>query len=272
MIVLIVIIFMDSSCAVFSFVPNDNLPDIQKRIPIESVGWLGADVATSIKIGEEEEQGVYLWLWGDTLVGKSFSKNNTLFRDFTTMPRNTLGILNMNDTSNMVHYLATEGSNQTGGFFNSTRRGEWLWPMTGFTNGRTLYILAGAFANTGKKGPFSFAQTQNTLISVDLSVSGLNPSLWKPRITDLPFFNANLSWSVGAAVSDGYAYLMGTLKREKRIAGVLMRIPTDKLPVFEENAEFLVEGGSWSSRFDISKLSDVFPEIPPETSLQWHQV
>jgi hypothetical protein len=71
------------------------------------VGWMGADVATSIALTHPITNNTsFVWLFGDTLVG-TVSGNGT--RSPQTMPRNSIGIMKptngkMNDLQYFIRY------------------------------------------------------------------------------------------------------------------------------------------------------------------------
>jgi acyl-CoA synthetase (AMP-forming)/AMP-acid ligase II len=111
----------------FSFSTNDNQPQLQSRIPIEANGWLGADGAISFPL---PRHGKFLWLFGDSLIGRSFTlPNGTIYRTVDVhkhMPRNSVGVFDVDGNNVMKHYWHTEGESEHGGFWNATNSSHWL--------------------------------------------------------------------------------------------------------------------------------------------------
>ena len=82
-------------------------PILQSLFNLSSYGWLGADSDTSIHISNND----YLWLFGDTFIGKLNTTNQQRMSNNITMIHSTIGIYNnqtqaikfywkQNDTSN----------------------------------------------------------------------------------------------------------------------------------------------------------------------------
>lgn len=113
---------------------------------------MGADVATSIHLRDHS----YLWLWGDTLVGRLSGTG----RDVQEFPRNSISILNLDDPAGQTFCtcLATDlphhhsldtitvyKSGNNAGFFSTGNPDTWLWPMHGVVSQNTAYLNAPIF-------------------------------------------------------------------------------------------------------------------------------
>jgi hypothetical protein len=183
-------------------------------------GWLGSDVGTSILVAKGAGAAIAVqfflllrtpslavWLFGDTLVGNMYKGASGWMRNFTSMPRNSVGVWTTNMAS-VAHYWRPEGANQTGGFFNSPLQseGNFLWVMCGAAAEQTLYLFAAEVRNT--KTGLHFAIASTTLVVVEHAAR--EPLLWKPKYIPLRFTNAQLQFASAATISNGYLHVLGS--------------------------------------------------------------
>jgi Domain of unknown function (DUF4185) len=149
---------------VSSAVPDDTL---QEFFQARETGWLGADVATSIPL----ENGRYLWLFGDTLLGNSTPAGDR--RLDGRMPRNSVALAELKKehgtlgNATLAHPLRfswsfSERYPDHGGFFTPTNTSEWLWATQAVplrTSGDVIVLAMVVFStppqqeNPRKPGP-----------------------------------------------------------------------------------------------------------------------
>ena len=122
--------------------------------------WLGADVATSIPIYDNNNKiQHYVWLFGDTLFG-SFS-SITGKREVSSMPRNSIGIMKPNDQSKQIisdikFYINLNVSHPKSihtGLFSPKNGSNWLWPVSGVFYDQKLYLFAWEVFNIASGSP-----------------------------------------------------------------------------------------------------------------------
>jgi len=257
-----------SWCFQFSSVADS---DIQKYFTEQQTGWIGADIATSIPL----DNGVSVFLWGDTLVGKMVNNQ----RDFNAMPRNSLATVKVTngEASLPNYYIKRDPANSNSGFFTPPMKTDWFWPTAGIAIAGKLYIIAyDTFQNSS--GNFGFATRWTTVITVQNPQD--DPNDWKYTQTPLSDTDNILSWSIGAFTKyplDNYLYLLGSHNNKTDNSAVLSRISLSNLIqnnwsqlefwAFESASStqpsYIVGNHYW-------KLAPLFSPSIPETSMQYH--
>ena len=112
------------------------LPELDALFAPQATGYLGADCAMSIGLGDDR----VLWLFGDTLIGTLKDGR----RHPSGMPRNSIAIQR---TGAPPHFVGTFRWSETDGKPDSFWRlpevhpDEWFWPVTGRVIDDTLVIL-----------------------------------------------------------------------------------------------------------------------------------
>lgn len=149
----------------FSSVPA---VDLQPLFEID-VPWLGADIATSVPLGGLP--GVYLWLHGDTLIGKMSDG----VRVVQGMPRNSVAILNVSSSGQPVspyqHYIRSNPKEaQHFGFFSPPEPSQWYWPTAGISIGEDLYVVSMRI-EAGGSGLFPFATAGFDVLKISVRAS-----------------------------------------------------------------------------------------------------
>ena len=121
-------------------------------------GWLGADDAYSIPLG----QGRSLWLFGDTFIGPLASSPRTASSSFI---RNSIGITTCTAGKCAIEYYWAHMNTAKPDSMFSIPGLDWFWPMDGFVYNGTLYIALMQMhaAGTGAMG-FAFSGTQIAVI------------------------------------------------------------------------------------------------------------
>ncbi len=251
-------------CGTFALVCEPDTAH-QRLLPIAQpngpAAWLGSDVATSIAL---QDGSSAVWLFGDTLVGALTAAGK---RNFSSMPRNSVGVWRA-ASGPISHVWRPEGEHETGGFFNSTQDGNFLWVMVGAAVDRTLYAFAAEVRNG--EGPLGFALLSTTLIVVEDAT--LDPLHWRTTQIGLPFTNSVLQFSSAALVHGDYLYVLGSNATQ----GVMLRVAVAKLAAcavaqFADCAEFLLRTDAnpvWGPLSD-QPLASVMENVPSETTISW---
>lgn len=122
-------------------------------------GWLGADGAYSVPLGENQS----LWIFGDTFIGPSDATSRA---QSTGLVHNSIAISTCSGQScAWQYYWASMGTSSAGPAF-SAGTSDWFWPMDGFIYNGTLYLALMQMHSTGTGGAFGFAYSGVQLASV----------------------------------------------------------------------------------------------------------
>ena len=111
---------------------------------LEENGWLGSDVAHSIKLNRNQ----VLWLFGDTFIGKKMGDRRGNDWKFIN---NSIGLMKLknNNPIGMEYYWSTENGSPASFFQNkSGLSGDFLWPTNGIILNNHLIIFAMAVNQT----------------------------------------------------------------------------------------------------------------------------
>ncbi len=140
-------------------------------------GWLGADSAYSIPLGE----GKSVWLLGDTFVG---APNATSRQHATGFIHNSIAITSCTGQDCSFHYYwAGMNTPKPAAVFSVPgSSSDWFWPMDGFVYHGTLYIALMQMHAQGT-GAFGFAYSGAQLASVSNYLA--KPSQWSIRYQKL---------------------------------------------------------------------------------------
>ncbi len=233
--------------------------------------WLGADVATSIPLGEDH----WVWLFGDTLLGTVLTAcppgETTCGRTMDTanpwasLVRNSVGVLWRGAdgvlTPVVKYWRVAQGAPAP--IFAAERPGEFLWPMAGHRAGRVLLVTASR--HTDDSGLFPVG---NSLVRVTNPEAP--PDLWSYTLHDVPNVRAGvaeadpLTWTAAMVEEGGFLYLFGQRGVGFTARTVLCRMPSTGIdaPGWEPEPEYLLEdpGGSdlvWSQGFSGASLHEL---------------
>ena len=237
--------------------------------------WLGADVASSIRIDEKR----YLWIFGDTLLGSVSDQcsDGALYCERVvapgTMIRNSLGVAERAPDGSfrrVVKYWPARGD-----AFPSGVPGEFLWPLAGARAGEVILIAANH--QTPASG---LAPVANSLVRI--ANPDDDPAAWTITRHTLPHFRPfdgpapSLVWTMAIVPVGRHIFLFGELGSGTGAQTVLARIETGDAttPDWEPDPEYLMrdERGdlAWSRDFDVGRLH-VVRGLPgtSETTVQY---
>jgi hypothetical protein len=202
----------------------------------EGRSWLGADVASSIRIDRDR----YLWIFGDTLLGSVSDdcEQPRLYCDRKvepgTMIHNSVGIAERGEDGSfgrIAKYWPEEGD-----FFPSGIPGEFFWPLSGANvDGVVLIAVNHHSAASG------LAPVGNSLLRIANPTS--EPDDWNVETLSLPNFRPldgpppGLVWTTALVHLDPYLYIFGLLGNGLGARTVLARIPASE-----------AGSGSWAPR------------------------
>ena len=180
--------------------------DLTQIFNPQEKGWLGGDVATSIKLNESR----YVWIFGDTLIG--YVEDGQ--RKIIIMSHDSIAITEDSNFSKPIFYLPQFSSNNTidpRGFFhpNGEREDEAeaaYWTVAGLLlpKSQLLVILAMVIiypANT-------FSQIGTDIIVVENPFED-SPQFWKYSSQRIPITSNNLTFNDAIASDGNSTYIVG---------------------------------------------------------------
>lgn len=254
-----------------AFAPDPTLQVLVDPYPAAAgPSWLGADVATSIRIDADR----YLWLFGDTLLGsvREECANGAVYCDRilnhidgeVEMIRNSVGIATRAPNGafhRIVKYWPTVDG-LPGDAFSSGTEDTYLWPLVGVRAGAP--VLIGANRNTLESG---LAPVGNTIVRI--ANPDDPPEQWRITRHEIPNFHGadatgpSLSWTMAMARVGRHVYLFGGLGSGFDVATALSRVEVDDVakPAWRPEPEYLQRDPNgalhWTRDFDLERLHPV---------------
>jgi len=212
--------------------------------------WHGGDAAYSIPLSP----GRYLWLFGDSFVGKPSAERNP----DDSMPRNTIAIADCDKASHCsFQYHWTQPPTGTPRAFFDTGSEEWYWPLDGFVAKGKLYVFLERMHAAGDSGAFGFALSGVVLASIDNFSDA--PQQWHvvyQKILDgdtvVPGVAAVLPAAIPTladrSLDPAYVYLFAWEKGDKSAYLALTRLPLSALDdarLASKHWEYLSKSDAW---------------------------
>eukprot|EP01112_Ceratiomyxa_fruticulosa_P014402 TRINITY_DN4120_c0_g1_i1.p1 TRINITY_DN4120_c0_g1~~TRINITY_DN4120_c0_g1_i1.p1 ORF type:complete len:385 (+),score=54.34 TRINITY_DN4120_c0_g1_i1:757-1911(+) len=248
----------------FSCVEDGSLSALFNPQP---VGWLGADVSTSIHL----YNGTMLWLFGDTMVGNLFSYDGNTDRNVTAFVHGTIALLDTKGTGEPNYYIR-----KVDGYFesffhplnSSTDPQEYYWTVSGLVlpKSNTLIILAMVIKSVNN----TFIQLGSDAILVKNIYD--DPYLWNYETSRITQSSPKIQWNVAIAINpiDGYVYIMGHDSTQSMFGcTVLSRISEDSLYNLNwADMQFWGKAQKWSS--ESGSLMCLIDGGVTETTLFYH--
>ncbi len=236
----------------------------------EGPSWLGADVGTSIEVGDDR----YIWIFGDTLLGTVSDDcsgeepycNRVVDHgdDQIGMIRNTAGVSERaadGSFRRIVKHWPTYGGDPHD-IFASGVDGEFLWPLAGVHAGGPVLIAANRHTNESGLAPVG-----NTIVRIANPRD--DPAEWKLSRHEIPNFRAfdgpapSLVWTMAIIHLGKHVYLFGELGSAFDARTVLARIDAADAaqPDWTPTPEYLMRDSTgdlhWSRQFDVARLHKV---------------
>jgi len=227
-------------------------------------GWLGADDAYSIPIG----QGKSIWLFGDTFAGDVANKD----RNKTTMVRNSVGVTTCaaDKPCTIQYFWKNQKTPKPRSFFDTGTDEEWYWPMDGYLDGETLYVSLMIVRNkpgAGPTDPFGFEIAGTRWATAKNALS--SPDKWKISIKDMTQKDL---WPGSSILRDGDFVLFYTQASQGEGKGymIVMRVPVKKIDSPEKNFEYLGSDGKWHAGLPKGDAQHVIDQAISEMSVRYH--
>ena len=118
--------------------------ELNEYFNLEENGWLGSDVAQSIKLN----QSLVLWLFGDTFIGKKMGNRRS---NDCTFINNSIGLMQLENNLpvSMKYFWSIDNGVPASFFVNKPELpGDYLWPTNGIILNNSLIIFSMAVNQT----------------------------------------------------------------------------------------------------------------------------
>jgi len=280
MVVLVLLInFSSGNAKGFQFKASP-ASDLQGLFNEQQKGWLGADISTSIHFQDDK----FLWLFGDTLVGKMVHQKGVWHRDIKQMPRNSIGIMTVdqNKLKRMEHYWRYNNTfPQHGGYFSPENSSHFFWPTSGIIIDSQLFVFAYDVYDTGN-GMWGFAF--NGTVCIHVADTTKDPNYWTYHLYQVP--NTNNYFNLVSAIvldtgvddeDDPYVFIVGQSSgvNHTNSASLLARISVSLLKSFNWKAieywGMSSSGAEWMPYYDGIQLIPILDgKAPSECTVQYH--
>ena len=207
---------------------------------LEDDGWLGSDVAHSIKLNKD----IVLWLFGDTFVGRKFKNSRGSKWSFIN---NSIGIMNLeNGLPAGMKYIWKEKKGRPESFFLTTPYipGDFLWPTNGIIIDNVLVIFAMAVNST-------LDNTIDIAGTVVMKIENYedDPSAWLIDLWDFNYDNGVAH--AGLHIENDFLYFFIT-NRKFFVDGMMLgRMPIDLIKnKSKSNKLEFFSGNNWNYSSD----------------------
>ena len=231
-------------------------------------GWVGADAAASVVLNSTH----LLWLWGDTLLGRSTAHH----RDIEHFVHGSIALQERRRSAAPRYFVRhLDGEPDLNGFFqpggNSTAHGgTYYWTVNGASLASAdeadgpLLVLAMAMSSTG------MMEQLGTDAIILHPRRDAPPQSWHYETQRIPASSANVSFNQGVWVDadDGQVYLIGGRARKNFgpiTQQLLARIPNAALRNFSWGAMRFWDGSGWVE--SVEEAAPIFNESYTEGSL-----
>jgi len=140
-------------------------------------GWTSGDGALSVPLSD----GRVIWLFGDSHIDDFDPKTKTTPCLFQV--RNA-GLIQDTNKLSSAQTLIGPGPGSRTWFRNSTNVNEWFWPVSGFEEGKSVYVYLAALEKTGQGGMWGFKAREHDYLAKIAS-----PKMATISYLPLPNFN-----------------------------------------------------------------------------------
>jgi len=260
------LLFCSTSFGQFSFQANA-LDGLTVAFDPEINGWVGADIGSSIHLFDD----VYIYFYGDTLVGNMVNTDGIVTRQITGITHGSVAYVNLALSLEPTYVMNTwsiPGQVDVQGIVtpqNPTVPGEYYWMIGGVMGPKTgyLYILCVVMDPQGQQ--IIGADIVSVSNPVDL------PDQWDYTTSRISSSSSQIQWTTTITLSplDGYIYIYGVDTLQEGGPMILSRI--DENDLFFSNwaaMEFWSYGGEWLG--NMSNIAPIFPSLIAMTSVQFH--
>ncbi len=228
--------------------PQENLEDLT---------WLGADSATSVEITSDR----YVWLFGDTILGKKEGKS----RKYSVFIHNTIGVTERDRGGNFgdIEKSYKKEGGDIEAIFSSEKDHVFYWPLVGTTTDSTLLVAANKVTTKDTK---TFKVLGTTLFNVKNPEK--TPKNWNYEGQFLPKEDG-ITWGSAVVKKDGWIYLFGQKGKGLSSKTVLAKISVSEAAKGSWGERLYFVDGKWkpgSSPAAINGLPGT-----SETTIQYNQ-
>ena len=172
---------------------------INPKRQTNEVTWLGGDAATSV----ETSQDRYIWLFGDTLLGKAEGGS----RHFTKFIHNSVGVMEREQGGNFgrIHKYYSRNDSSVKAIFPTENEQTYYWPLVGAELEAKLLVAASKVSSTGSDG-FEILGTTFFLIENP----GDKPSKWN---YSQKFFKKEdgITWGIAVFTKGKWLFILGEM-------------------------------------------------------------
>jgi len=229
-------------------------------------GWMGADVSVSIPLGNN----IYLWLWGDTLVGNiAKDQFGNQYRNLSAFPHSSMAIVNMSGSQNPQYSFQRLPNSQvvdSMGLFrpdNPSNPKEFYWTVGGVVSPSTQHLIVTTQVIIDTNSGIGFEQIGTDIVIVANPLRPLEE--WTYTTSRIPSSSTTLSWNSGIAFDEGYFYLVGLANSSAYLARIS---ESDMLKFNWPGMTYWSKGNQWRS--DTNDLLALYKSVYTEGTLQYH--
>jgi hypothetical protein len=221
-------------------------------------GWLGGDAGYSIALAPRKS----LWLFGDSLVGKSGST-----RSGSRFVRNAIALSTCDEQKGwqINYYWGNQKKGEARSFFETNKKKYWYWPLDGFLYRNRLYLAIAKLEDNPKEKIFSFKTAGVVLAKI--SNLAAPPNQWRVEYSKLTEGSTYYPGST-IVIQGAHAYFFALYEVQKGM--ILSRIPLDKLDEPSANLEYLTKDKSWKHGLNGVDAHVVIETGHSEMSVRYH--
>jgi hypothetical protein len=227
----------------------------------EMHGWMGADAAYSIPLGDGRD----LWIFGDTLEGTKRVVENSI----PMMVRNSVGVSTCSASGRwQIQYsIRRDGKGEPADFFAAQHPHTWYWAMDGFRAGADVWVTLLCLRATNDQSAMGFATCGSDLAKI--ASPGPDPQQWK--ITYFPLVDDGAhAYPSATTVIDGSDVDLFALDEQGARPLIAARIPLSGLDRPRQNLEYLAADGKWTNGFEPANAKPIMTPGISELSIRYH--
>lgn len=201
----------------------------------DEVTWLGADAATSVEI----TPGRYVWLFGDTILGKKEGRA----RKYSVFIHNTIGVTEREQQGNFrdIEKSYKKGGGDIKAIFSSEKDHVFFWPLVGTRLGSCLLVAANKVTTKDTK---TFKVLGTTFFNVKNPEE--SPESWNYEGQFLPK-EGGITWGSALVKEGDWIYLFGQKGKGLSSKTVLAKISVSKAVRGAWGERLYFVNGEWKS-------------------------
>lgn len=262
--VVVISLLVNSGCGAVLIHTIGPLPEYDELFRNEK-GWTGADVASSVALGDD----VTLWLYGDTWIGEIVDGKHKN----STMVNNSIALQRGKDPSkaSVKFFWGKTDEGKPGAFVEPADGVGWFWILDGIVVEEKLYLFLMQIIKSSEKGVSETKHIGTWLGEVENPQE--EPLSWRIKQYKVPWgrYSKKGSLFFGSAVMrDGdFVYIYGVSEDWSKGMGgrsmIVARVRPDKMTDFEQWRFY--SNGVWKT--DINDISGLFDGTATEYSVSY---